>query len=92
MSIYCAGTVTGRLQTKSPNIPNISKTEFFSAIDTKEQLWYNCRKAPVKPCETCHERFQCWTADHPMEFKFINMELDYAQMETRILKTMSDVK
>ncbi len=81
------GTVTGRIQCQTPNIVNVSRD-----YDESEYLWQKCRKdqcnTNFKLCDTCHERFKCWTAGRPTPIEFISPELDFKQIQLRMYQMM----
>lgn len=61
---------SGRFQSLTPNIQNIPKSrDGWEA----EHLWAKCREEQKLKteehrwvlCDTCHEKFRCWTASHP---------------------------
>jgi len=92
-------TDTGRLQTITPNIQNIPKNR---DEDESVYLWEKCRERQRNSnfglCDTCHERFRCWTACYP-EIRIFKdgMELHQAaQTLTNMIRaqgiTMSDLE
>ncbi len=89
------GTVTGRFQCRTPNIMMESKRW------TNWEMWHECANkfwskqrsnAETKDCDKCQHRFKCWTERKQLpEIHFIDTELDYKQVELRMIQLMEAV-
>jgi hypothetical protein len=85
---WSRGTVSGRFQCSKPNVQNVAKSRDYSEA---EHLWSKCRQEQrgydYELCNTCHERFKCWTAGRPV-YHFIDG--DYTQFGLRMQQLIVD--
>jgi hypothetical protein len=71
-------TGTGRMSGMSSNIQYLARAWIYEKCRQQHRPNY-------EDCEKCRLRFECFTASKPDIIKFIDAEVDYKQIELRLM-------